>query len=67
MTMKSEEEMSREVLLELLIASFLHVNGISGGSIAELMKCDCLSCQIIAEMYNQVGYMMVDGHEGYMH
>jgi hypothetical protein len=67
MAMESEEEVSREMMLELLIAAFLHVNGISSKSIAELTKCDCLSCKIMAEMYSQVEYMMDEKPEGYTH
>lgn len=51
---RREEEVNREAQLERLIIAFLLVNDIDRERIAEMRQCDCLSCRIMAAMYNEV-------------
>lgn len=62
-----DKAMSREVMLERLIVAFLLVNDIDRERLAELRQCGCLSCRIMAEMYNQVEDEMTSQTGEYLH
>ncbi len=65
--MTEEYKMSREERLERLIVAFLLVNDIDRGKLAEMRSCECLSCRIMVEMYNQVEDSIVLNSGEYLH
>ncbi len=65
--MTEEYKMSREERLERLIVAFLLVNDIDREKLAGMRSCECLSCRIMVEMYNQVEDSIVLNSGEYLH